>query len=81
MEKEIILESSYRYPEIVVAVNGYTGYENVSCGIIIDNKVIGAPSRAPEYPTNAFEYPVHPVDSNYTFFIPIEKEWMNKKAL
>lgn len=79
-EKEITLESNNKYPYLSIAVNGYVGYENVCVGIIIDGKIYPAPRRAPEYPANAFEYPVHPVDSNYTFFIPIKKEWLNKKV-
>ena len=80
MENDFIIESLNRYPLLVVAVNGYTGYENVACGIEIDGQSFGAPRRAPEYPSNCFEYPVHPVDSNYSFFIPVKKEWLNKKA-
>ncbi len=79
-EKELLLKSNNKYPFLSIAVNGYVGYENVSTGIIIDDIIYPAPRRAPEYPSNAFEYPVHPVDSNYTFFIPIKEEWLNKKA-
>ena len=80
LEKDIELNFDLKYPKLVVAVNGYTGYENASCGIIIDNTIYPAPRRAPEYPANAYEYPVHPVDSNYSFFIPIKDEWKNKTA-
>ena len=49
------------------------------CVAEIKGKIVGFPSRAPAFPANAFEYPVHPVNGNYTFFLPIGKDLENSE--
>lgn len=66
-------------PYIAVAFDGETGEEGVMCVAEIKGKIVGFPSRAPAFPANAFEYPVHPVNGNYTFFLPIGKDLENSE--
>lgn len=66
-------------PYIAVAFDGETGEEGVMCVAEINEKFTGFPSRAPAFPANAFEYPVHPVNGNYTFFLPIDKNSENSQ--
>ena len=49
------------------------------CLAEIGGKTYGFPFRAPAYPSNSFEYPVHPTDENYTFFLPLKKEWEGRE--
>ena len=67
------------HPYIAVAVEGITGNENVCVVATVDGKVHHFPNRAPAYPANPFEYPVHPVDGYYTFYLPIKEEWQGKE--
>ena len=67
------LENLPENPYIAVAFDGVTGEEGVMCVAEINGKISGFPARAPAFPSNAFEYPVHPVNGNYTFFLPLDK--------
>ena len=78
-ERTITLKDLPEYPYLAVALEGKTGEENVVCLAEIGGKTYGFPFRAPAYPSNSFEYPVHPTDGNYTFFLPLKKEWEGRK--
>lgn len=64
---------------LAVACNGKTGNENVCVCAKIDGKVVAFPMRAPDYPSNAWESPIYPATGNYTFYLPIKKEYLNKQ--
>ena len=66
-------------PYIAAAFEGVTGYENAYCCAEVDGEFYAFPSRAPAYPTHAYEHPVHPVEGFYTFYLPINKEWAEKE--
>ena len=66
-------------PYLAVAFDGETGEEGVMCVAEINGKIVGFPSRAPAFPSNAFEYPVHPVNGYYTFFLPLDKSLENSE--
>ncbi|MGN1078397.1 MAG: hypothetical protein ACI4ST_07755 [Candidatus Gallimonas sp.] len=72
------LESLPKYPYLAVACEGKTGHENAVCCAEIEGKRYGFPSRAPAYYANAYEFPVHPTDGYYTFFLPVKEEWRGK---
>lgn len=78
-EGSFCLDELPLHPYLAVACEGKTGNENVVCCAQIDGKRIAFPNRAPAYPAQPYEYPVHPVDGNYTFFLPVEKEWKGKE--
>jgi hypothetical protein len=61
-----------------VAIPGYTGNEGVYAALRVDGELIGAPDRAPSYPANTWELQVKPVNGNYTYYIPLRREWVNK---
>ena len=65
-------------PYLAVAFEGKTGYENACCCAEVEGKFYAFPTRAPAYPSNAFEYPVHPVEGFYTFYLPVDKTWIGK---
>ena len=61
------------HPYLAVACEGKTGNENVVCCATIGGERVGFPLRAPAYPANPYEYPVHPVDGHYTFYLPLNQ--------
>ncbi len=73
------LESLPAYPYLAVACEGKTGSENVVCCAEINGKTLAFPSRAPAYPANPYEYPVHPVDGNYTFYLPLDADMAGRE--
>lgn len=76
---EFTLKNLPQNPYIAVAFDGVTGEEGVMCVAEIDGEIKGFPSRAPAFPSNAFEYPVRFVNGNYTFFLPLKKADEGKK--
>lgn len=77
-EGTFVLPPLPQYPFLAAAFEGKTGEENVFCVAEVDGTDYGFPRRAPAYPSNAYEYPVHPVEGFYTFFMPLKKEWEGK---
>lgn len=45
---------------------------------MIDGKFVGAPDRAPSYPFNTWENINCRSDQNYTYYIPLKSEYINK---
>jgi hypothetical protein len=72
---EEIAEGSY----LSVAINGKHGVEGAYAAMKVDGKLVGAPSRARSYPTNAWEYPVRSYDSNTTYYFPVDASMKGKK--
>lgn len=61
-----------------VALNGKHGVEGAYVAIKVDGKMVGAPSRAVSYPSNTWEYINAKADANYTYYIPLTQEMVNK---
>lgn len=56
---------------LCVAINGTHGVEGAYAALKIDGKMVGAPDRAPSYPSNTWEYVNERSDKNYTYYFPI----------
>ena len=69
-----LADSSY----LSVALNGKHGVEGAYVAAKIDGKPVGAPDRAPSYPSNTWEYVVAQRDANYTYYIPVKNEYKGK---
>lgn len=87
-ENRILLAKSAEFtvPEfregsrLAIAVNGYHGDEGAYCVAELDGKIIGCPSRAPDYKANVWEHIVcRDCCRNYTYFLPLEKGTAGKK--
>lgn len=63
---------------LAVGVEGRTGNENGYCVAEIDGELFGFPRRAPEYRANVWEHTVVQTDRNYTYYLPLKKEWIGK---
>ena len=62
-----------------IALNGKHGYEGAYVSAKIDGKYVGAPDRALSFPSNTWEYVNAKSDRNYTYYIPMKKEYVGKK--
>jgi len=62
-----------------VALNGKHGVEGAYVAAKIDGKLVGAPDRAVSFPSNTWEYVNARRDKNYTYYIPLKKEYVNKE--
>jgi hypothetical protein len=68
-------EGSY----LAIPVIGRHGRECAYAALRIDGKFIGAPDRCLSYPSNVWEYCNAESDSNYTYYVPVTKEMLNKR--
>lgn len=74
-----VVEPGMQNAYIACACDGKTGNEGITVFAKIDGEIVSFPDRAPAYPTNAFESPVCPREGNYTFYLPIKREWKGKQ--
>ena len=70
-----IHEGSY----LAIALEGKHGIEGAYAAIRVDGTPVGASDRSPSYPANPWEYPVRKTDSNYTYYVPLNKEMEGKE--
>jgi hypothetical protein len=63
---------------LAIAINGVHGVEKAYAALRVGRGYAGAPRRAPSYPSNSWECPVRQVDRNYTYFIPVTPDMLNK---
>jgi len=63
---------------LCVAINGKHGTEGAYAAARIGGKLVGAPDRATSYPSNTWEYINARSDKNYTYYIPLTKEYLNQ---
>ncbi len=61
-----------------VGVAGEYGNEGVYAAVKVGDQYIGAPTRAPAYPANAWEFQVIKAKGNYTYYIPLDESWVGK---
>jgi len=68
-------EGSY----LAIPVIGRHGRECVYAALRIEGKYFGAPDRSLSYPSNVWEYCNAESNSDYTYYVPLTKEMLNKK--
>lgn len=76
---EIALPEVCNGDYIAVALNGEHGVEGAYCVAEIGGELVGFPSRASDYPANAWEYKVAERDSNYTYYLPLDLSSSGRK--
>ena len=76
---EVTLNEMADNSYLCVALNGKHGVEGAYVAAKIDGKYVGAPDRAPSYPSNTWENVNIKQDNNYTYYIPLDKSYLNKK--
>jgi hypothetical protein len=76
---------SFTLPELAnnsylsIGLNGTHGVEGAYVAAKIEGKYVGAPDRAVSYPSNTWEYINARRDKNYTYYIPMKAEYINKE--
>ncbi len=86
MECKKAWKTTFVLPELApnsylsIAINGKHGIEGAYASAKIDGKYVGAPDRASSYQSNTWEYVVAQRDANYTYYIPMKKEYIGKKV-
>lgn len=68
-----------RQPYLRFRKHGMHGTEGAYAAARIGGELIGAPDRATSYPSNTWEYVNARSDKNYTYYIPLKKEYLNKE--
>ncbi len=63
---------------LCIALEGTHGKEGAYAALRVGDTIVGAPTRATSYPSNAWEYPVPRRDSHYTYFIPVTEEMVGE---
>jgi hypothetical protein len=63
---------------LCVAINGVHGKEGAYVSAKVDGKLVGAPDRAPSMLCNPWEYFSTGATKNYTYYIPMKKEYIGK---
>lgn len=64
---------------LCVAVEGDHGVEGCYAALRVGDRLIGAPERASSYPSNAWEYPVRPRTTGYTYFFPLDASMVGRE--
>lgn len=63
---------------LAIAIHGIHGHEGAYAALRAGDSYIGAPRRAPSFPSNFWEYPVRKVDRGYAYFIPVTPDLLNR---
>ena len=85
MKCEALWTYSFTLPEVAdgsylsIALNGEHGVEGAYAALKVDGQLVGSPSRATSYPSNTWEYVNCTSDANYTYYIPLTEDMVNKK--
>ncbi|MHC4157519.1 MAG: discoidin domain-containing protein [Planctomycetota bacterium] len=74
-----ILDEAPKGSYLAVPVIGRHGKEGAYTAIRIDGKFVGVPDRSLSYPSNVWEYCNAESNSDYTYYVPLTKEMLNKK--
>lgn len=77
-KSSIVLDEIPEGSYLSVAINGKHGREGAYAAAKVDGKWVGAPDRAPSHLSNPWEGFNTRKDENYTYYIPLKKEYIGK---
>lgn len=63
---------------LAIAVHGCHGIEGAYAALRVDGRLVGCPDRAVSYPSNVWEFRVLPFEHNYTYYVPLDRDYLNK---
>ncbi len=78
-QSSVVLKQVPANSYLCIAINGTHGSEGAYVAAKVDGKLIGAPDRAPSQLCNPWEGFNHRSNKNYTYYIPVKKEYAGKK--
>jgi hypothetical protein len=73
------LDEASKGSYLAIPVIGRHGRECAYAALRFDDGFIGAPDRSLSFPGNVWEYCTAESDSNYTYYVPVTAEMLNKK--
>jgi hypothetical protein len=73
------LDEAAKGSYLAIAVDGRHGMEGAYAALRADGGLFGAPDRSLSYPSNVWEYCSAESDSNYTYYVPVTEEMLNKR--
>jgi hypothetical protein len=85
METQKTWKASFKLDEIPegsylsIAINGKHGTEGAYAAAKVDGEYRGCPDRAVSYPSNTWEFVNSRRDSNYTYYLPLDKSMIGKE--
>lgn len=74
----IVLDEVPYKSYLSIAINGKHGREGAYVAAKIDGELVGAPDRSPSHLSNPWESFSAWPDKNYTYYIPLKKEYQDK---
>jgi len=78
-ETSFVLNEIPKGSYLAIALNGKHGDEGAYAAIRVNGTPVGAPDRSLSYRSNAWEYPVQTIDSNYTYYVPLTADMIGAK--
>lgn len=77
-ESKFVLDEIAPNSYLCVALDGEHGVEGAYVAALVDGRLRGASDRAQSYQSNTWEYVNSSSDKNYTYYIPLNKEDVEK---
>lgn len=74
-----VLDEAPKGSYLAIPIIGRHGKEGAYAALRINGKSMGAPDRALSFPSNVWEYCNAESDSDYTYYVSVTKEMLNKK--
>lgn len=84
METQQTWQANFKLDEIPegsylsIAINGKHGTEGAYAAAKVDGEYLGCPDRAVSFPSNTWEFVNSRRDSNYTYYLPLDKSMIGK---
>jgi hypothetical protein len=72
------LDEAAKGSYLAIPIHGRHGHELVTAALRVAGGYVGAPRRAPSYPSNSWECPVRQVDAHYTYYIPVADDMVGR---
>jgi hypothetical protein len=73
------LDEAAKGSYLAIAIAGRHGMEGAYAALRANGRFVGVPDRSLSYPSNVWEYCSAESDSNYTYYVPVVKEMLNKQ--
>jgi len=77
--KSVKIDQVHEGTYLSIALEGVHGKEGAYVAAMVEGELLGAPDRAPSYPSNTWEYVNHTTGQNNTYYIPLGEEHAGKE--
>jgi hypothetical protein len=73
------LDEAFPGGYLAIPIAGKHGKERAYAAVRVDDKPVGAPSRATSFGFNPWELSVRETDGNYTYYVPVTEQMVGKR--